>query len=164
MASFEGKRWDGKINDLQTNIYVMNVEKPTLERKRVIGNGGWPSWGSENIIFFHRKDGDIWGVFRYNLSTGETIRVTLEGFDAVTPVAIDETKVAVAIMRQKSEFRDIRVEAQYRHIEIFDTRAPEQSVQITRKTRPKSNHFNPFVMDGGRCIGYHRCRSDLLQV
>jgi len=164
VASFQGKRWDGEIKDLKTNIYVMSLENPFLERKRVIENGGWPSWGSENVIFFHRKVGDIWGVFRYNLSTGETIRVTPEAFDAVTPAAIDETKVAVATIRQKSEFTDVRTETQYRHIEIFDMDAPQQPLRITQNTRAKADHFNPFVMDGGKYIGYHRCKSNLLQV
>lgn len=142
----------------------MSLENPSLERKRVIENGGWPSWGSENIIFFHRKVRNIWGVFQYNLSTGETIRVTPEAFDAVTPAAIDETRVAVATIRQKSEFTDVRTETQYRHIEIFDMNAPEQPLQITQNTRAKADHFNPFVMHDGKYIGYHRCKSDILQV
>ena len=144
VASFQGKRWDGEIKDLKTNIYVMSLENPFLERKRVIENGGWPSWGSENVIFFHRKVGDIWGVFRYNLSTGETIRVTPEAFDAATPAAIDETEVAVATIRQKSEFTDVRTKTQYRHIEIFDMNALPQSLRITQNTRAKADHFNPF--------------------
>nr|XP_034571051.1 tol-Pal system protein TolB-like isoform X2 [Setaria viridis] len=163
VASFQGKRWDGEIKDLKINIYVMSLENPSMERKRVIENGGWPSWGSENVIFFHRKVGDIWGVFQYNLSTSETIRVTPEAFDAVTPAAIDETRIAVATIRQKSEFTDVRTETQYRHIEIFDMNTPEQPLQITQNTRAKADHFNPFVMDGGKYIGYHRCKSDLLQ-
>ncbi|XP_066380985.1 uncharacterized protein [Miscanthus floridulus] len=163
LASFQGKTWDGEIKDLKTNIYVTSLENPSLERRRVIENGGWPSWGSENVIFFHRKVGDIWGVFRYNLSTGETVRVTPDAFDAVTPAAIDETRVAVATIRQKSEFTDVRNEAQYRHIEIFDMSAQEQPLQITQNTRAKADHFNPFVMDGGKYIGYHRCKSDLLK-
>ncbi|CAN6312998.1 unnamed protein product [Urochloa humidicola] len=163
VASFQGKRWDGEINDLKTSIYVMRLENPSLERKRVIENGGWPSWGSENVIFFHRKVGDIWGVFQYNLITSEIIRVTPEAFDAVTPAAIDETRVAVATIRQKSEFTDVRTETQFRHIEIFDMNRPEQPLQVTQNTRAKADHFNPFVMDGGKYIGYHRCKSDLLQ-
>jgi len=82
----------------------------------------------------------------------------------VTPAAIDETKVAVATIRQKSEFTDVRTKTQYRHIEIFDMNALPQSLRITQNTRAKADHFNPFVMDGGKYIGYHRCKSDLLQV
>ncbi|KAG8649240.1 uncharacterized protein LOC110607614 [Manihot esculenta] len=162
VASFQGKGWNGEIEDLQTDIYVMNVEKPPLERKRIIKNGGWPTWGSENIIFFHRKVGKFWGVFRFDIASGETVRVTTDGIDAITPAAISDTKVAVATIRKKSKFSEVRVEAQYRHIEIFDSSAPDQPIKITQITRPKADHFNPFVLDGGKRIGYHRCKSDLL--
>ncbi|KAM0875207.1 hypothetical protein ACQ4PT_036901 [Festuca glaucescens] len=135
VASYQGKKWDGEIKDLPTSIYVMSVESPSLDRERVIENGGWPLWGSETVIFFHRMTGENWGVFR----------------------------VAVATIRQKSVFFDVRVEAQYRHIEVFDMSSPEKSLQITQYTKPKGDHYNPFVMDSGKYIGYHRCQSDHLQ-
>ncbi|OAY43500.1 uncharacterized protein LOC110620688 [Manihot esculenta] len=163
VASFQGKDWNGEIENLQTDIYVMNVEKPPLDRKRVITDGGWPTWGSDNIIFFHRKVGDFWGVFRFDISSGETVRLTPDGMDAVTPAAINETKVAVATIRKKSKFTDVREEDQYRHIEIFDSTAPNQSIKITQMTRPKADHFNPFIIDGEKRIGYHRCKSDHLK-
>ncbi|VAI53755.1 unnamed protein product [Triticum turgidum subsp. durum] len=163
VASFQGKKWDGEVKDLLTSIYVMDLESTYLERERVIENAGWPSWGSETVLFFHKMVGDNWGVFRYDLSTGETLRVTPEAFDAVTPAAIDESRVAVATIRQKSVFTDVRTEAQYRHIEIFDMSLPEEPLQITRYTKPKGDHYNPFVMDGGKYIGYHRCKSDHLE-
>ncbi|KAJ4754118.1 DPP6 N-terminal domain-like protein [Rhynchospora pubera] len=166
VASFQGKAWDGEIEDLQTDIYVMNVERSPsgLGRRRVIVNGGWPTWGSENVLFFHRKEyygtkqdnSTAWRVFRFDITTDELIPVTPKEFDAITPAAINKDKVAVATIRKKSKFTDVRVEAQYRHIEIFDTTAPGASVQITQKIRPKADHFNPFVIDGGKCIGYHR--------
>ncbi|XBI43653.1 hypothetical protein VPH35_108399 [Triticum aestivum] len=176
VASFQGSCWNGEIENLKTDIYVMNVDSEEcqgLGRKLPIKNGGWPSWGSDNVIFFHRGTDKTlpssmvetaWGVFRYNISTKVTIQVTPEELDAVTPAAISETKVAVATIRQKSKYSDVRVKAQYRHIEIFNTNAPWlPPVQITQKTRPESDHYNPFVLDGGQRIGYHRCRSDLLQ-
>ncbi|XP_078165999.1 uncharacterized protein LOC144560637 [Carex rostrata] len=169
VASFQGKAWDGEIEDLQTDIYVMNVDKSHsgLGRQRLIVNGGWPTWGSENILFFHRKeyygskpkDPTAWRVFRFDISTGETIPVTPKEFDAVTPAAINETEVAVATIRMKSEFTDKRVETQYRHIEIFDTTAAGQSKLITKNIRPTCDHFNPFVIDGGKRIGYHCCNN-----
>jgi hypothetical protein len=177
MASFQRKAWKGEIEDLQTDIYVMNAER-RFERELWIKDGGWPSWASDNVIFFHRKVGETetkagetkvggtWGVFRYTRSTNIEVRVTPVKFDAVTPAAISETKVAVATIREKSGFKDDRVEAQYRHIEIFDAAAPGQPwqpVQITQKTRPQGDHYNPFVLDDGGRVGYHRCRSDLLQ-
>ncbi|KAF2307535.1 hypothetical protein GH714_029544 [Hevea brasiliensis] len=138
VASFQGKGWNGEIEDLQTDIFVMNVEKPPLERKRVIRNGGWPTWGSDNVIFFHRKVAKYWA-------------------------AINATKVAVATIRKKSSFSDVREVKQYRHIEIFDSTSPQQPIQITQITRPKADHFNPFAIDGGMRIGYHRCQSNLLK-
>lgn len=164
MATFRPEGWEGEIEDLQTDIFVMNVERPPM-RKRLIRNGGWPSWASEDVIFFHRKVGETWGVFRHDTRTNETVRVTPEAFDAMTPAAISDTKVAVATIRQKSKFSDVRVEAQYRHIEIFDTAAAagQPSVQVTQKTRPKADHFNPFVLDDGVRVGYHRARSDLVK-
>uniref|UniRef100_A0ACD5VAF5 Uncharacterized protein n=2 Tax=Avena sativa TaxID=4498 RepID=A0ACD5VAF5_AVESA len=174
VASLQNQSWNSEIvESLKTDIYVMNVdsdESQGLGRKLLIKNGGWPSWGSDNIIFFHRftnitllssMTGTFWAVFRYDISTEETIQVTPEELDAVTPAAISETKVAVATFRQRSRFSDVRVGTPYRHIEIFDTNALGlPPVQITRNTRSKGDHYNPFVLDGGDRIGYHRCRSD----
>ncbi|CAL5323037.1 unnamed protein product [Camellia sinensis] len=148
VASFQGKRggWNGEIEDLHTDIFVMNVEKP-FNRHKVVRNG----W-------------EIWGVFRVNLSNGTESRVTPHGIQAITPAAINATTVAVATIRQESEFLNVvRVEAQYRHIEIFDSTGQQQTIQITQKTVPKADHFNPFVIDGGKRIGYHRCKSHLLK-
>ncbi|XP_062113468.1 uncharacterized protein LOC133824565 [Humulus lupulus] len=168
VASFQRKGgWDGEIEDLQTDIFVMNVEKP-FGRKYVIHNGGWPTWGSDNVIFFHRKVGEYWGVFRADINnstpTSEFPRVTPDGMDAITPAAINATTVVVATIRQKSKsFNDVRVEAQYRHIEVFDSTGAQQPIQITVNTRPKADHYNPFVIDSGKRIGYHRCKSDILK-
>ncbi|KQJ92897.1 hypothetical protein BRADI_3g01460v3 [Brachypodium distachyon] len=164
VASFESKSWNGELENLKTDIYVMNVDSEgQLGRKLLIKNGGWPSWGSDNIIFFHRGTEKTlpstsrmvvetaWGVFRYNISTQETVQVTPEELDAMTPAAISETKVAVATIRQN-------VPVQYRHIEIFDMNAASP-VQITQKTSPECDHYNPFMLDGGGRIGYHRSRT-----
>ncbi|KAH7855932.1 hypothetical protein Vadar_030718 [Vaccinium darrowii] len=175
--------WAGEIENLKTDIYIMDVESggsgKENEQKLVVENGGWPTWGSDNVIFFHRKDEDedkgkdgdkdendklkFWGVYRYDFSTGVTSRVTPDGIDARTPAAINANAVAVATIRKPSKFGAIRVEEQYRHIEIFDSSRPEQSIRITLKTTPKADHFNPFVIDGGKRIGYHRCHSELLK-
>ncbi|KAL5714392.1 hypothetical protein ACHQM5_016359 [Ranunculus cassubicifolius] len=177
VASFQRKGWQGAIEDLKTDIFVMNVDRP-FNRRMILTDGGWPTWGSEDVLFFHRNPTDnnldrknCWGVYRVNIirnssgdivSTGEPERMTPENIDAVTPAAINATTVAVATIRQKSWFRGVRVEAQYRHIEIFSTtRGPQNNIQITQKARPKADHFNPFVIDGGKRIGYHRCKYDL---
>ncbi|MCL7025753.1 hypothetical protein MKW94_025068 [Papaver nudicaule] len=174
VASFEGTGgWDGAIEDQKTDIYVMNVEEP-YDRKLVIKNGGWPTWGSDDIIFFHRKDDKVipenstetnhWGVYRADISSAAVmpVRVTPDNIDAFTPAAIDDTTVAVATIRQKSKFDDIRVEAQYRHIEVFYSTGGREPTQITQITRPKGDHFNPFVIAHGKRIGYHCCTSDPL--
>ncbi|KAL5719342.1 hypothetical protein ACHQM5_012135 [Ranunculus cassubicifolius] len=183
VASFESNGgWDGEIEDLSTDIFVMDVEIEDLStetRTKIVTDGGWPTWGSDDVIFFHRKDSDSedpkdnrWGVYRANVSrdrygdvvrAGEPERVTPENIDAITPAAIDATTVAVATIRRKSGFDDIRVEAQYRHIEIFESSigGSYQSTPLTRRINGKADHFNPFVIDGGELIGYHRCNSDV---
>ncbi|XP_026429764.1 uncharacterized protein LOC113326210 [Papaver somniferum] len=176
VASFEDSGgWDSATEDQKTDIYVMNVEEP-YDRRLVVKNGGWPTWGSDDIIFFHRKDDKkpyenateriYWGVYRSDISsTGLVpVRVTPDNIDAFTPAAIDATTVAVATIRQKSEFGDTRVEA--RHIEIFYSAGGQEPSQITQKVRPKGDYFNPFVIgDGihGKRVGYHCCTSEPLK-
>ncbi|EXB93790.1 hypothetical protein L484_010932 [Morus notabilis] len=166
VASFQRKGgWDGEIEDLETGIFVMNVEG-RLERRLVVRYGGWPSWGSDNVMFFHRKVGKFWGVFRADFCNRQICRVTPDGIDAMTPVAINANIVVVATIRdRKAQFSNVRNVSQYRHIEIFDSTGEvlQQALPITQKIRPKADHFNPFVIDGGRRIGYHRCKSEILK-
>ncbi|WOG94413.1 hypothetical protein DCAR_0313708 [Daucus carota subsp. sativus] len=164
VASFQKKAgWNGEIQDLQTDIFVMNIEKP-YKRHLVVDNGGWPTWGSDNIIFFHRKAAGFWGVFRADIGNGLTQkchRVTPDNVDAMTPVAIDATTVAVAINRPYSSFSiEIPHEKEiYRHIEIHDSTKTKAPVLLTQYYRPTIDHFNPFVIIDGakKHIGYHRC-------
>ncbi|KAI3944043.1 hypothetical protein MKW98_015195 [Papaver atlanticum] len=177
VASFQGKAggWDGEIEDLKTNIFIMDVMSPHT-RRMVVKNGGWPTWGSDNIIFFHRKDDPIihppgqkfpkdvfWGVYRVEISTGIVKRVTPLNIDGFTPVAIDPNRVVVVTVREESQgLGAARVVDQFRQIEIFDSRNGN-STKITQNTKSsKADHFNPFLIDGGKLIGYHRGRSDKL--
>ncbi|GJN27874.1 hypothetical protein PR202_gb15930 [Eleusine coracana subsp. coracana] len=178
VATFRSGEWKGEIEHLKTDIVLMNVDRHPdgggLDRgKPIIEDGGWPSWGSDNVIFFHRgiderepTSGKIsrttWGVFRYDLTTKTTERVTPEEFDAMTPAAISETKVAVATIRQRTYYMsEKREERQYRHIEVFDLTMPDKpSVRITHNVFPKADYYNPFVLDGGSHIGYNRVRTD----
>nr|CAB3490557.1 unnamed protein product [Digitaria exilis] len=176
VARFQLNKWNGEIENLKTDIVIMNVDKRKqggLGRRRLIKDGGWPTWGSDKVIFFHRGFDTMppsntakWAVFRYDMDTGKQERVTPEGIDAMTPAAISETKVAVATIRQKSLQVQMEVErevSQYRHIEIFDTAMPgKPPVQITQRIRAERDHYNPFVLDGGKNIGYHCGRSDKL--
>ncbi|MCL7049133.1 hypothetical protein MKW94_022498 [Papaver nudicaule] len=177
VASFQGKErgWDGEIEDLKTNIYVMDVEAPHT-RRLVVENGGWPTWGSDNVIFFHRKDkpkvrvkGEpknvFWGVYRVDISNGDVKRMTPPDIDGFTPAALDAENVVVVTVRRESEgLGKAREVDQFRQIEIFDTIHGEyQSTRITEKTESLlADHFNPFLIDNGKRIGYHRGRSDRL--
>ena len=170
MASFEGKGgWAGEIEDLMTDIYVMSVEDPS-DRRLVVKNGGWPSWGSENVIFFHRKKDKLWGVYRVDIgkdSTSDACRMTPDNIDGFTPAAIDANRVVVVTVRERFPgLGKAREEPQYRQIEIFDlTKGPDESTRITQNTRSKfADHFNPFVIDGGKRIGYHRARGRKLEI
>ncbi|XP_010676032.2 uncharacterized protein LOC104891942 [Beta vulgaris subsp. vulgaris] len=127
VASLEKKAggWCVEIEDLETNIFVIDLDVP-LERDLVVTDGGWPTWGSNDVLFFHRNIEKVkmqksWGVFRINVDEGtkSVIRVTPENISAVTPAAIDDTTVAVATMRKSSGFGDQRTIEQYRHIEVF---------------------------------------------
>uniref|UniRef100_A0ACD5XXW3 Uncharacterized protein n=1 Tax=Avena sativa TaxID=4498 RepID=A0ACD5XXW3_AVESA len=180
VANFRFNEWTGEIEHLKTDIVVMNVDRKSqggLGRRILIKDAGWPTWGSDNVIFFHRgtdtalEDGTTetsWRVYRYNLALGkedaEIPSRDAECFKAVTPAAMGEGKVAVATIRKKSGFSDVRGEEQYRHIEVFDLAAIDEPVQITRTTRPKADHYSPFVLgEGDRSrVGYHRCRTDKL--
>jgi len=157
VANFRWNKWTADIENLKTHIAVMNVDREAqggLDRVILIRDGGWPTWGSDNVIFFHRatetthlqgdngKTTEIkWGVYRYDITTKATVQVTPENANAMTPAAISETKVAVAIIREhKTELgkpSQGRKMEHYRQIEIFDTAAQEKPpLQITQKSRP----------------------------
>ncbi|KAF7008909.1 hypothetical protein CFC21_023558 [Triticum aestivum] len=157
----------GEIGRLKTDIVVMNVDREAqggLGRSILIKDGGWPTWGSDNVIFFHRgvdtKDpaSTDWGVYRYDLTTKDTIKVTPDDIQAMTPAAIDKTTVAVAVTRETSMDRTRK--EQHRHIEIFEVGKPASPVVITHGTTPLADHYSPFVLDGGSRVGFHRCRTD----
>ncbi|XP_074320235.1 uncharacterized protein LOC141657025 [Silene latifolia] len=171
VASFQGKDggWQGEIGNLMTNIVVFPINNP-LQRTIIVYNGGWPSWGSDNVIFFHRKlndptepTADYWAVFRADLRTPGTVyQVTPNKIKAITPAAIDENTVVIGTIRKSSTFADKRTDPdQYRHVEIYDSTKPtgQTPVLITKGNKPKSDHFNPFVIpqnNGYKRVGYHR--------
>lgn len=181
VASLEFKEegWDGEIEDLKTDIVVMDVDNPS-NRKVVINNGGWPTWGSDNVLFFHRRnekkiDDKIifnWGVFRADITNGNlqsnTPQVTPKDIDSMTPAAIDATTVAVATIRDRLMIDKPRTKVDhYRHIEVFDSMQPQKVIHITKETNPFADHYNPFVVmdnNGSKLrIGYHRCNREQLK-
>ncbi|KAL6875580.1 hypothetical protein ACP4OV_013093 [Aristida adscensionis] len=177
VANFSQNRWNGEIEHLKTDIVLMNVDRAAQggkpDRKRFIKDAGWPSWGSDNVIFFHKAVDAIengrptphWGVYRYDMVANRTDRVTPENIEAMTPAAISETKVAVATIHLRTDQMTgkPREVEQFRHIEIYDFAAPGQPpVKITQVVWPKADHYSPFVLDGGSRIGYHRANTERL--
>ncbi|KAL1833692.1 hypothetical protein ACET3Z_003343 [Daucus carota] len=171
VASYQRKAgWAGEIQDLQTSIFVMNVEK-SFNRRLVVENGGWPTWGTEGVLFFHRKVDKFWAVFRVEFTdtfVSEPTRITPDKSNAMTPVAIDATTVAVATIRKLADFGIGRKKQHYRHIVVFDSVIKKPVMNVTQVTKPLADHFNPFViMDVGtntKRIGYHRVNTDLIKV
>ena len=160
VASFQMKKCYREIENLKTDVYVMDMDSESTGmgrgRRLVITDGGWPSWGSDDVIFFHRGIDEEhnyyihvkWGVFQYRITTKQEIRIIPEGIDAMTPAAICETKVAVATLRQKHHMWSFMVPRgveQYRHMEIFDAKDLRGPVGLTVNIRPRADHFNPFV-------------------
>ncbi|XP_044983880.1 uncharacterized protein LOC123450902 [Hordeum vulgare subsp. vulgare] len=174
VANFKENRWNGAIENLDTCIKIMNVDawaQGGLNRRVVIKNGGWPTWGSDNVIFFHRgldtgppTNKTKWAVFRFDIRREIEEQVTPTWMDAMTPAAITDTRVAVATIRVKSDLVEAgakRPADQCRHIEIFDTATRAEPMKITHRWSPHVDHYNPFVLDEGRRVGYHRCRTVL---
>ncbi|XP_060961035.1 uncharacterized protein LOC115723962 [Cannabis sativa] len=152
-----GKRRQPWTVVFKTNLKTAQTERLTpldnpSDRKLVITNGGWPSWGSDNVIFFHSKKDGFWAVFRADISKSVCIRVTPHNIKAVTPAAIDANTVVVAT-----------IHGTYRHIEVFDCTEKRQPMPITLNIAPEIDHFNPFVIDGGKRIGYHRSKTNFLK-
>ncbi|KAL8110311.1 hypothetical protein AgCh_026149 [Apium graveolens] len=137
VASYQKKAgWAGEIQDLKNSIYVMNVEKPFM-RRMVVENGGWPTWGSENVLFFHRKVDDFWAVFRVEFTdtaTSEPTRVTSDKSNSMTPLAINATTVAVSMIRDLAKFGIDRTAEHYRHIIVFDSNTKKPVMDVTQSS------------------------------
>ncbi|XP_078433955.1 uncharacterized protein LOC144705244 [Wolffia australiana] len=149
-SSGEGS-YTGETQDLRPHIAVFKTRDGS-ERKIVVDHGGWPCWGDDSTLYFHRKSDDgWWSIFKATLnrdfSVSSTDRVTPPGFHAFTPAA-GKGFLVMATRRPTSDFR---------HIELLDL-ARGEFVEITRGLSPRSHHFNPFVSPGSSHIGYHRCR------
>ncbi|KAL7248035.1 hypothetical protein ACSBR2_002853 [Camellia fascicularis] len=99
VASFREKcgGWDGEIEDLQTKIFMINVEKP-FNYKVVVRNDRWTTSG---------KGQRFWGVFRVDLSKGTESRVTPDKIQAMNLTVINATTVAGATIHQTLEFLEV---------------------------------------------------------
>ncbi|MCO5602909.1 hypothetical protein L7F22_057049 [Adiantum nelumboides] len=156
VASYEGRGWQGDIEDLHTNIYVFKAEDGS-ERKLVVEDGGWPTWADDDTLYFHKKSDDgWWSIYKVSNwahadSLADVERITPPCVHAFTPVACPTTVghwLAVATRRPDSKWR---------HVEIFDL-ASEEFIEVTAKVHPEQHHYNPFLSARTGRLGYHRCR------
>ncbi|CAI0544270.1 unnamed protein product, partial [Linum tenue] len=54
VASYGQNGWNGKMEELSTDIYVFLTRDGT-QRVKIVEHGGWPSWVDDSTLFFHRK-------------------------------------------------------------------------------------------------------------
>lgn len=162
VASTGTAGWGGEVQELNTSIYVFKTLDGS-RRVRVVEHGGWPAWGDENTLYFHRESTDgWWSVFRVRFEVNgngdvelESVdRITPPGFHAFTPAAtIGRTGVVVLATRRKG--------SEFRHVEIVDVSRGINNVafvEVTRSISPNKHHYNPFISSDGNLIGYHKCR------
>ncbi|KAH7524542.1 hypothetical protein FEM48_Zijuj06G0130500 [Ziziphus jujuba var. spinosa] len=153
VASYGPKGWQGEVEELSTDIYVFLTRDGT-KRVKVVEHGGWPAWGDERTLYFHRRGEDKWwSIYRAILpkngpiSTESVVveRVTQPGLHVFTPATSPGNKkfIAVATRRPTSRFR---------HIELFDIKANEFK-ELTRLVSPKSHHLNPFISPDATRVG-----------
>lgn len=152
VSSYGSKPWDGEFHELNTQIVVFPLSDPS-KRTVLAERGGWPTWGSDTTVYFHRQSDDgWWSIYRVDLnSTESSHRVTPPGVHVFTPAAIrdEKTKRIAVATRRKGTI--------YRHIEIFDTESGEFH-PVTELINPGLHHYSPFVSPGSKFIGYHRFR------
>ncbi|XP_051139327.1 uncharacterized protein LOC127257080 [Andrographis paniculata] len=156
VASYGETGWTGDVAELGTDIYVF-LTRDGSNRVKIVEHGGWPSWGDDSTLYFHRKcDDGWWSVFRATIDTGlgvdsvVTQRVTPPGIHAFTPEAsaLNKSFIAVATRRPGSE---------YRHIELYDV-VSKRFTPLTQSVNPNAHHYNPFLSPDSTWVGYHRCR------
>ncbi|WCJ22645.1 hypothetical protein M5689_004724 [Euphorbia peplus] len=161
VASYGSHPWRGEFFELDTEVVVFKVSEPE-KRMMVCEKGGWPSWGGDHEVYFHRKaDDGWWSVFRVSFTHpghgGDLeapvapIRVTPPGVHCFTPAVMDDGKrIAVATRRRNQS---------YRHIEIFEVET-SKFYPVTEMINPNLHHYNPFVSENSEFLGYHRFRGD----
>ncbi|XP_057790405.1 uncharacterized protein LOC131007270 [Salvia miltiorrhiza] len=156
VASYGRKAWGGEFHEIDTDIVVFSESDPT-SRAVVCQHGGWPSWWSDSILYFHREAEDgWWSIFRADLSHDFAssppvvpVRITPPGVHCFTPAAVHGNKRIVVATRRNGK--------NYRHIEIFDTES-QKFQPVTELLNPNHHHYNPFVSPGATFLGYHRFR------
>ncbi|XP_022757752.1 uncharacterized protein LOC111304954 [Durio zibethinus] len=163
VASYGSHSWKGDFHELKTDIVVFPASDPH-NRLVVCERGGWPTWFSDSIIFFHRQaDDGWWSIFCLEFPknpiefSGCPViprRVTPPGLHCFTPAAFhDGKRIAVATRRRSKS---------YRHIEILDLES-KAFHPVTDLLNPNFHHYNPFVSPDSGSLGYHRFRGESAQ-
>ena len=152
VASSGDGAYTGETRDLKTHIVLFRTTDGS-DRTIVIDHGGWPCWGDDATLYFHRQSDDgWWSIFKASLSQNFSVvavdRITPPGFHAFTP-ATGNGFLVMATRRLSSAFR---------HIEMLDLTTGD-FIEITSPVSPRAHHFNPFVSPDSSRIGYHRCKS-----
>jgi Tol biopolymer transport system component len=116
-------------------------------RCRVIEDAGWPTFAADGkALYFHRKAGERWGIWRVGLDGSDAERITPADLDVFTPSASADGKhLAGAVLR-----------GDRRQIEILDL----NSRSLTAVTDESTDHWNPTIAPDGRTVAYHRAAPD----
>ncbi|GAV80430.1 PD40 domain-containing protein [Cephalotus follicularis] len=157
VATYGSRPWSGEFHELLTDIVVFSESDPD-NRKVVAERGGWPTWCTDCMLYFHRQaDDGWWSIFGVELpqslehSIPSPLRVTPPGVHCFTPAAFHDGKhIAVATRRRGNK---------YRHVEIFDLES-KTFYPVTQSINPKFNHYSPFVSSDSVFLGYHRFRGE----
>ncbi|KAL9242618.1 hypothetical protein vseg_016603 [Gypsophila vaccaria] len=152
VASYGSKPWEGEFHELRTQIVAFPVSDPA-NRTVLADRGGWPTWSSDDTLYFHRQCEDgWWSIYRVDFpATAPPRRVTPAGVHAFTPAAFMDSSNKIAVATHRKD------RGPYRHIEIFDVASGEFH-PVTELLNPETHHYNPFVSPGSKFVGYHRFR------
>ena len=124
-----------------TDLFVMKPDGS--DRRLVVKDGGWPTFAADGqSVYFHRRSGKRWGIWRVSVEGSEAERITPPEIDASTPQASADGKWLVAAVTRDG----------YRQIEriALDTRS---MVPVTREA---ADHWNPSLAPDGRSVVYHK--------
>jgi Tol biopolymer transport system component len=129
-----------------TDLYVMQPDGGG--RRLVVKNGGWPAFAADGgSLFFHRKTGDNWGIWRVMLDGSGPQRVTPEEAEAFTPRTSPDGKWLVVAVERGG----------HRQIERFEL----ATKLFTPVTSEPVDHWNPSISADGQVL-YHRAAAEYL--
>lgn len=128
-----------------TDLFVMKPDGS--DRKRVIDNGGWPSFAADGqSLFFHSQRQGKWGVWRVHLDGSQLERLSPADIEVYTPRASTDGKWLVAAVRRNGP----------RQIELLEL----STGKWTAVTREATDHWNPSISADGSQVLYHKVTPD----